>query len=136
MEASFGTNESEKDMETDKEQDKDKEKDIESMFAEFWSAYPRKDAKKSARKSFLQILRASRDPAALLARIMNAIMSAKRSHQWQKDDGQFIPLPASWLNQERWEDTGVSEGFDEPSEEDQRQTLSELADSILKGEGK
>ena len=27
-----------------------------------------------------------------------------RSDQWRKHDGQFIPYPATWLRQERWDD--------------------------------
>jgi hypothetical protein len=26
------------------------------------------------------------------------------SAEWTKDGGQFIPHPATWLNQKRWED--------------------------------
>ena len=133
LEASFGTDESEKDKEKDKEQEEDKDKDVESMFAEFWSAYPRKDAKKSAHKVFLRILNDSDDPRALHAQILNAIALAKRSHQWQKDDGDFIPLPATWLNQERWEDSGVSETLEEPTDEDRNQALTSFADSLLNG---
>ena len=128
---SFGTDESEKDKEKDQEQEEDKDKDMESMFAEFWSAYPRKDAKKSARKVFLRILNDADDPRALLAKILDAIALAKRSHQLQKDNGDFIPLPATWLNQERWEDSGVSETLEEPSDEDRNQKLINFADTLL-----
>ena len=131
LEASFGTDESEKDKEKDKEQEEDKDKDMEAMFAEFWSAYPRKDAKKSARKVFLRIVNDADDPDDLLAQILDAIALAKRSHQWQKDDGQFIPLPATWLNQERWEDSGVSETLEEPTDEDRNQKLTNFADALL-----
>ena len=131
LEATFGTNESEKDKEKDMEQEEDKDKDVESMFAEFWSAYPRKDAKKSARKVFLRIVNDADDPDDLLAQILDAITLAKRSYQWQKDDGQFIPLPATWLNQERWEDSGVSETLEEPTDEDRTQKLTNFADTLL-----
>ena len=131
LEATFGTDESEKDKEKDKEQEEDKDKDAETMFADFWSAYPRKDAKKSARKVFLRIVNDADDPDDLLDRILDAIAIAKRSYQWQKDDGQFIPLPATWLNQERWEDSGVSETFEEPTDEDRNQKLTNFADTIL-----
>lgn len=35
---------------------------------------------------------------------MAALEAAKKCDQWRKDNGQFIPYPATWLNQERWED--------------------------------
>ncbi len=28
----------------------------------------------------------------------------KDTDQWQKEGGQYIPNPATWLNQNRWED--------------------------------
>ena len=36
--------------------------------------------------------------------MLNAIKIQKQSEQCQKDNGQFIPNPATWLNQKRWED--------------------------------
>lgn len=36
--------------------------------------------------------------------MLNAIETAKQSMQWNKDNGQYIPNPATWLNQKRWED--------------------------------
>lgn len=66
----------------------------------FWRAYPKKKAKKDARKAFEKI---SPD-AALLANILAALDRAKASRDWRKDAGQFVPYPATWLNGERWED--------------------------------
>ena len=37
-------------------------------------------------------------------KIMAAVKAAKVSKQWNRDDGQFIPNPATWLNQGRWDD--------------------------------
>ena len=28
----------------------------------------------------------------------------KKSYNWNKDNGQYIPNPTTWLNQKRWED--------------------------------
>jgi hypothetical protein len=36
--------------------------------------------------------------------LLDAIEKHKQSAQWQKDGGQYIPHPATWLNQQRWED--------------------------------
>ena len=33
-----------------------------------------------------------------------AVEAQKQSAQWTKDNGQYIPNPATWLNQGRWED--------------------------------
>ena len=69
-------------------------------FDEFWKAYPRRVAKGAAMKSWNRI--APND--ILLDEILKAIEIQKRSSQWQKDGGQFIPHPSTWLNQMRWED--------------------------------
>ena len=36
--------------------------------------------------------------------MLSAIDTQKKSDQWKKDNGQFIPNPTTWLNQRRWED--------------------------------
>ena len=36
--------------------------------------------------------------------MLAAIEKQKASAQWQENGGQFIPYPATWLNQNRWED--------------------------------
>jgi hypothetical protein len=40
----------------------------------------------------------------LLKAIMNGLEKWKGSDQWMKEDGQYIPYPATWLNKRRWED--------------------------------
>ena len=69
-----------------------------SAFDAFWSAYPKKSGKGAAEKSFSKI------SLALLPQMLSAIDAQKQSDQWKKDGGQFIPNPATWLNQRRWED--------------------------------
>lgn len=70
------------------------------LFDEFWQAYPKKKAKDDARKAF-----AKRKPDRdLLARMIAAIREQVKTPDWQKDGGQFIPHPATWLNDGRWED--------------------------------
>lgn len=69
-------------------------------FDTFWSAYPRKTSKKTAMRSWARI----NPNEQLRAKIMAAVAEHSKSEQWQKDEGRFIPHPATWLNQERWED--------------------------------
>lgn len=73
---------------------------VNERFDRFWSSYPRKQGKRNARKAFEKISPSEE----LLAEMISAVEEASKSHQWKKDNGQFIPLPATWLNQERWED--------------------------------
>jgi hypothetical protein len=39
-----------------------------------------------------------------LQTLLTALDKQKKSTQWKKDNGQFIPHPATWLNGKRWED--------------------------------
>jgi len=73
----------------------------EQDFLAFWQAYPRKTGKGAAWKSWKN--------ASLpkLEVILNAIRKARQSPDWQKERGAFIPHPATWLNQARWEDEGI-----------------------------
>jgi uncharacterized protein YdaU (DUF1376 family) len=69
-------------------------------FEEFWLAYPNKSAKANAEKAFAKI----GPDQDLLDRIMSGLTAAKRSRDWVKDGGQYIPHAATWLNGERWLD--------------------------------
>lgn len=69
-------------------------------FDEFWQAYPKKVGIDDARKAF-----AKRKPDdALLAAMLAAVSAQRESQAWIKDGGQFIPNPATWLTQGRWQD--------------------------------
>jgi hypothetical protein len=69
-------------------------------FDEFWSAYPNKKAKPQALKAWNKI----KPDDQLVDRILSAIRVQSASDQWLRDDGKFIPHPATWLNAARWED--------------------------------
>lgn len=69
-------------------------------FEVFYRAYPRKKSRGKAWKAWLKI----RPGGELLKTMLVAIGRAKESHDWQKEGGQFIPYPASWLNSQGWED--------------------------------
>jgi hypothetical protein len=71
-----------------------------SGFDRFWAAYPRRVKKPDALKAFGKLA-----PDVPLVDAMVAAIEAQKSWpQWQRDDGQFIPYPASWLNGRGWED--------------------------------
>lgn len=72
----------------------------EQRFDEFWNTYPRKVGKEAARKAWKKI----KPDAALFQKILHAVTETQKSEQWKKQNGQFIPHPATWLNQGRWDD--------------------------------
>ena len=40
----------------------------------------------------------------MLDDILKAIKKQKQSSKWQSENGRFIPMPFTWLNQKRWLD--------------------------------
>lgn len=80
-------------------------------FDRFWSAYPKKVGKDAARKAFDK-----RKPSdVLVGQMLAAIAVQAASEGWQRDGGQFIPNPATWLNQGRWQDETINHTGDASS---------------------
>ena len=89
--------EKEKENEIEKEIENECYKNPPSPFERFWLAYPRKIGKADARKAFAKV----KVPVETL---LSAIEQQRGSEQWTRENGRFIPNPATWLNQGRWED--------------------------------
>lgn len=70
-------------------------------FDRFWAAYPKKTGKQAAYKAFVKIKGVS------VETMIKAVEFQRSTEQWQKENGRFIPNPATWLNQGRWEDEEV-----------------------------
>ena len=69
-------------------------------FPRFWEQYPVKKSKENALKAWLKI-----NPSpGLQALILSALEIQKVSPDWQKENGKYIPHPATWLNGHRWDD--------------------------------
>lgn len=66
-------------------------------FEAFWNAYPKQKAKTEAREAFAKV-------DVPLQTLLDALEIQKKSNDWLKDGGQYIPYPAKWLNKRRWED--------------------------------
>lgn len=72
-------------------------------FEVFWNAYPKKAGKKAAIKAWEK----AKDKPNVVD-MVQAIEKFKKSPQWMKENGQFIPHPSTWLNEGRWADEVVS----------------------------
>lgn len=72
---------------------------LKKTFDRFWSAYPRKVAKQKCFEIWKR-----RKLGKKIDEILEGLERYKRSEQWTKDGGQFIPNPSTFLNQNRWED--------------------------------
>ena len=84
---------------------------IEQRFDRFYAVYPRKQARADARKAFKKI-----KPSEELLQVMIAAVEEQKTWDgWTKDGGQFIPLPATWLNRGQWEDEKPPQKAEETS---------------------
>ncbi len=72
----------------------------EVLFDRFWEAYPKKKAKDEARRRWDKL----KVTDALAQTMLDAIAEQKKSADWTREAGRFIPYPATWLNQGRWLD--------------------------------
>lgn len=70
---------------------------VSNGFDQFWAVYPKKVGKGAAEKSWSKL----KPP---VADCIKSVTSLKTSAAWTKDGGQFIPNPATWINQKRWMD--------------------------------
>ena len=89
------------------EEEEEKEPEIldiwETQFDEFYRLYPKKVKKQEVKKWFQK----NKPTNELFSSIMHSLEQFRASKDWQKDGGQFIPYPSTWLNQKRWEDESV-----------------------------
>lgn len=77
-----------------------KDAKYEEMFTIFYKAYPKKKDKAKAFAAFKKL----KPTPELLETILKSLEWQKQTMDWQKQGGQFIPYPASYLNGRRWED--------------------------------
>jgi hypothetical protein len=75
--------------------------DFSPGFIDFWTIYPRKVAKQTAVKAWGKT--GANDSQALTDTII-ADVKRRVDSEWKGKDVQYIPHPATYLNQRRWED--------------------------------
>ena len=101
-------------------------------FCRFWNAYPKKKSKETAIAAFKKV-------SVPIEVLLSSIERFKADPDWIKNDGQFIPHPATWLNQKRWEDElELSLSAPKPTDQSWRKWCvsekgmdSQIADSIF-----
>ena len=69
-------------------------------FEDFWKAYPNKKDKQKAIVAWAKHL--PEMPSTV--KVLGSLEAQKKTEQWTKDGGKFIPLPSTWINGARWED--------------------------------
>jgi len=74
-----------------------------ATFDDFWKAYPRRVGKEAARKAWAAATKRGAKP-------WHVIEGAQWLAGHPPDDAQFIPYPATWLNQGRYDDERTDDG--------------------------
>ena len=78
----------------------EKNNNIDGQFEIFWNEYPKKVAKQDAIKAWNRIQFFN----GLLDEIISKVKLFRETSDWKKENGKFVPMPATWLNGHRWED--------------------------------
>ena len=93
---------------------KDKKEKYSADFLSFYNAYPKHKKRDDAFKAWKSLNGTRPELSVLLA----AIEDQKKSEEWLKENGQFIPYPASWLRAGSWADeVNTNNGQPEHSKE-------------------
>ena len=94
-------------------------------FDDFWAAYPRRKGKGAARKAWEKAVNLA-TPEKIMAGLEANMVDLKANQP------QYQPHPATWLNQERWEDVPdapvVSTGL--PDYRDSERILNEARERV------
>jgi hypothetical protein len=92
-----------------------------ARFAEFYDAYPRKIGRKAAEKKFRTAVKTV-DPQVIIDAAHRFATAQARA------DPKFIPHPATWLNQGRWDDE------DEPAQSAARNGRQPYRNQVYEGD--
>lgn len=74
--------------------------ELEFQFTQFWKAYPKKQGKGLCWKWWKK----HKPSHELLQKMLTTIKLFSQSDKWVEKGGQYVPMPSTWLNQERWDD--------------------------------
>lgn len=88
------------DKEYEKYMEKCRDCYMEEKFNIFWNKYPKRVGKEKAKKAFFKICLED----VVFRKILEALEKFKKTDDWKKEKGKYIPYPASWINQKRWND--------------------------------
>ncbi|MDO4298853.1 MAG: hypothetical protein Q4C59_10340 [Lachnospiraceae bacterium] len=75
---------------------------LEVGFCKFWDEYP--DVRHVGKLSCWRKWQKLKPDDALLQQILTTLQQWKNCWEWQKEGGQYVPHPLTWLNRGGWED--------------------------------
>ena len=101
-------------------------------FAIFWKQYPRKVAKADAFKAFVKIIKQQTDVDGFMATTLASVEWWKTQDSWTKDQGKYVPHPATWLNRGSWADARDNKDAQAPGRPEFLQGDAESDDDLLR----
>ena len=75
------------------------------QFEEFWNMYPKQVGKEAAFKEWVK-------QKPNVENVKKALSWQRNSKDWRNENGRFIPHPAKYLSEHRWDDTRQKEPWE------------------------
>ena len=75
---------------------------LQERFDLFWSEYP--GSRRTGKAKCMAWFQTHNPDDQTVDAMVKALRYLKTTRQWTTNDGQYIPMPATFLNQRRWED--------------------------------
>lgn len=94
---------------TTNKNDKNDKNNICAFFSEFYMAYPKKKSKQAAERAFNTAIK-----KVSFEKIMQGLKAYKEDIKKKQTQEQYIKYPATWLNQECWDDDYATTTKEEP----------------------
>lgn len=94
-------------------------------FDTLWEMYPRKVGKTPARLAWGKLTDDERELA------IASLPAQCQQDQWRRDEGKYIPYPATWINQRRWEDVIESPVPQQPEKSQSEITYEKQINQII-----
>lgn len=94
---------------TTNKNDKNDKNNICAFFSEFYMAYPLKKSKQAAERAFNAAIK-----KVSFEKIMQGLKAYKEDIKKKQTQNQYIKYPATWLNQECWDDDYTTTNKEEP----------------------
>lgn len=77
--------------------------ELADWFEEFWTAYPKRRNRAQAEREWFTL----NPKRELVDTILAALQTFIHSEEWNKENGRYIPNPARWLADRRWQDDEI-----------------------------
>lgn len=98
-------------------------RNAESDFEKFYAVYPRKVAPQKAKSAFEAAMKRANPPT--IEQLIASVEAHKKTWDWKKDGGAYIPHPTTYLNQGRWNDD-LSTAPKEPTRERGKRSIKQM----------